>query len=46
MNIIMKSTAGVAYRDITLNKNRKDICEFRRKVVKKLHHHKIPKWYK
>jgi radical SAM protein (TIGR01212 family) len=46
MNIIMKSTAGVAYRDITLNKNRRDICEFRRKVVKKLHHHKIPKWYK
>ena len=46
MNIIMKSTAGVPYRDISLQNSRDEICERRRKTVKKLHHLNIPKWYK
>ena len=46
MNIIMKSTAGVPYRDLSLQSSRDEICEFRRKIVKKLHRLNIPKWYK
>lgn len=46
MNIILKSTAGVPYRDSLLSKSRKEICEIRRKLVNRLQNKGIPKWYK
>ncbi len=46
MNIILKSTAGVAYRDSTLRTSRKKICELRKKIIHKLQNHNIPKWFK
>ena len=46
MNIILKSTAGVPFRDPTLQDSREKICELRRKTVKRLHKYKIPKWFK
>ena len=46
MNIILKSTAGVPFRDPSLQESREKICELRRKTVKRLHQYNIPKWYK
>ena len=46
MNIILKSTAGLPFRDPTLQGARKDICELRRKTVRRLHQYNIPKWFK
>jgi tRNA U34 5-methylaminomethyl-2-thiouridine-forming methyltransferase MnmC len=44
INIIMKSTAGVPYRDPGLKHNRKWIIEHHHHIVKKLRAHGIPKW--
>lgn len=46
IDIIMKSTAGLAYRDLGLNRNRTRICEFRKKTVERLRKRNIPKWFK
>jgi hypothetical protein len=44
INIIMKSTAGVPYRDPGLKHNRKWIIEHHHHIVKKLRARGIPKW--
>ncbi len=45
-NIISKSTAGTPYRDPYLNWTAKRIFKFRDKVVKRLRHQGIPRWFK
>lgn len=45
LNIILKSTAGLAYRDINLNSSRKKIVEQRKKLFDLLRAKGIPKWY-
>lgn len=46
LNIILKSTAGVPYRDPGLNRPPEQIRQFRERLVKKLRARGVPKWYK
>jgi hypothetical protein len=46
LNIILKSTAGLPYRDVPLNHNKKSIINQRAKTVQRLKQNGIPKWYK
>ena len=46
LNIILKSTAGTAYRDTDLRTSREKICELRKKTVQKLQKLNIPKWFR
>ena len=46
LNLILKSTAGAAYRDPGLYHNAKDILENKNRLVKKLRQSGVPKWYK
>ena len=45
-NIILKSTAGIPYRDPTLNWSTKQILHQRSKTAKRLKSKGIPSWYK
>jgi radical SAM protein (TIGR01212 family) len=45
-NIILKSTAGTAYRDFGLKQNTKNILRYKNRLNKKLRSKGIPKWYK
>ena len=45
-NIILKSTAGVPYRDLILNWTPKEILQHRKKIVKRLQNKGIPSWFK
>ncbi len=46
LNIILKSTAGVPYRDHGLTHRPAEILQYRERLVKKLRARGIPKWYK
>ncbi len=46
LNIILKSTAGVPYRDPGLNRPPEQIRQLRERLVKKLRARGVPKWYK
>ncbi|UDQ96516.1 TIGR01212 family radical SAM protein [Lentisphaerota bacterium WC36G] len=46
INIILKSTAGVVYRDFSLKMSAKKIINYRNKVVKKLRVKGVPRWFK
>ena len=46
LNIILKSTAGVVYRDLGLKMTTRQIINYRNKVVKKLRAKGIPRWFK
>ncbi len=46
IDIIRKSTAGLAYRDPYLNWEKERIREFRKKTVDRLRKRNIPKWFK
>ena len=45
LNIILKSTTGIAYRDIKLKSTKKEILSLRDKTTKKLKKLGVPKWY-
>ena len=45
-NIVLKSTAGIPYRDPNLDWSTKKIIQYRGKVVKYLRNKGIPRWYK
>ena len=46
LKIILRSTAGSAYRDPGLNDNAKDILERRKRLISRLRRLGIPKWHK
>ncbi len=46
MDIILKSTAGLPYRDPGLKNTTDKICEIRRKSVAELRSRGIPKWFR
>lgn len=46
LKIILKSTAGVTYRDPALNWSREKIINFRDKVIQRLRKRGVPKWFK
>ena len=45
-NIVLKSTAGVSYRDPELNWPAKKILQYRDKLVKHLRNKGVPRWFK
>ena len=46
LNIILKSTAGVVYRDLNLKMTTKQIINYRNKIIKKLRDKGVPRWFK
>ncbi len=45
-NIILRSTAGCAYRDAGLDGSRKELLARRRQLLDALHRRGVPKWFK
>jgi tRNA U34 5-methylaminomethyl-2-thiouridine-forming methyltransferase MnmC len=43
--LILKSTSGTAYRDFGLRQSAKDILNYKKRLVSRLRHLGIPKWY-
>ena len=46
LNLLLKSSAGAAYRDPGLSGSAKDILRCRNRLVKRLRQAGVPKWYK